>query len=77
MMVEIPFVQEQILCRADNSKHEEIKKEFEIVLNAIDSHKTQILNKLSNMLIDIIKKNMRSEPPEIYRSIQPIQNLES
>ena len=68
MMSEIPFLQEQILCRVGDEKHAEITHEFDIVLNDIDSHKTQLLNKLSNMLYEIIKKAMRLDPPAHYKT---------
>jgi hypothetical protein len=68
MMNEIPFLQEQILCRVGDEKHAEITREFEIVQNDIDTHKTQLLNKLSNMLYDVIKKAMRLDPPAHYKT---------
>ena len=58
-----------------DEEQKQIKEEFEIVLNDIDGHKTKILNKLSAMLTDIIKKSMKEQPPEIYTNKQKVENL--
>lgn len=67
-MNEIPFLQEQILCRVGDEKHAEITREFDIVQSDIDTHKTQLLNKLSAMLYEVIKKAMRNDPPDHYKT---------
>ena len=52
-------------------------KEFENVIDAIDSHKAQIFNKLSVMLTDVIKKAMRKGIPEAYTNKTKYASMEN
>lgn len=69
ILAEIPYLQEQILCRVTNTdKQEIIKHEFDLVQDSLNTHKSSILNKLTMMLSDVVKKSMRSEKPETYKT---------
>lgn len=65
-MAEIPYLQEQVLCRVVDGKQEEIKREFSITISNLDSHKSMLLNKLSSMLVEVIQKSMKNGPPAHY-----------
>ncbi|CAI2381418.1 unnamed protein product [Moneuplotes crassus] len=76
ILVEVPFLQEQILCRVEDNQ-DGIKKEFDLIMSDIDNHKTQILNKLSKILCDVIRKSMSEPVPSSYTSGEVIENIES
>lgn len=67
-MAEIPFMREQVLLRVNDSKQDDIMREFDIVLSDVESHKAQILSKLSVMLIDVIHKSMITGHPARYKN---------
>ena len=76
IMEEISYLQEQILIRASDDKQDSIGKEFDIVISDYESHKGKIHNKLTTMLIDVIKKSLQNKPPVIYTNGTKVENLQ-
>jgi hypothetical protein len=75
IMVEIPFLRGQLLWRVLDEDQDSIKQKFDVVFDDIDMHKTQIFTKLSSMLVDVIKKSMRKDPPSTYTNSESNKNF--